>query len=103
MAGPTKEELAGELARRVMELEKLLAQLQLLLELKTRLLESQMAERIQTEQQNQQKLLEMTVKQAAADERGRQLERNSDRTWQVWLALLVAGVSLLMNILNLKK
>lgn len=37
---------------------------------------------------------------AALEERCKSLEKNSDRTWQVWLALISAGVALVVSLLK---
>lgn len=37
---------------------------------------------------------------ATVEQRCTTLEKHSDRTWQVWLALLVAGVGLLVSLLK---
>ena len=40
------------------------------------------------------------AKLAATEERCRSLEKNSDRGWQFWLAILAAGVAILIALLK---
>jgi len=52
------------------------------------------------QEQSAAKLSELTAKLAALEERCKSLETGSSRNWQVWLALLAAGIALLVSFLK---
>jgi hypothetical protein len=88
------------LAERVRKLEALFDKQQASTDWTIRNLETQLADRARVAEQLQAKVAELMAKNAALDEKCRTLEKHSDRTWQVWLALLVAGVGLLVSLLK---
>lgn len=63
-------------------------------------LDKQMVERIRFEEQLQLRLAELSTKLAALEETSRMLEKLSDRGWQGWLALIGAGLALLVAFLK---
>lgn len=48
----------------------------------------------------QEKIAELTAKSAALEERYKALETLSTRAWQVWLALIVAGIGLVVTLVK---
>jgi hypothetical protein len=97
---PTLTERLEGLMERVQTLEAALNRQQAIAESAVKYLEKQLVDRARAEEQLHNKFAELTAKNAALDEKCRTLEKHSDRTWQVWLALLVAGVGLLVSLLK---
>jgi hypothetical protein len=110
VAGPTIAQLnerVEELLKRVHELEKLFEAARVLVEFRAKTFEGQLADRVKSEEQLQrrvdelqQKVNDQAAKNAALEEKTRHLEKLSDRTWQVWLALLVAFLGLIVAYLK---
>jgi predicted RNase H-like nuclease (RuvC/YqgF family) len=107
VAGPSLTQRVEELTKQVHELEKAFERYRAVTELALTNLEKQLADKKAAEDQHQarvnelqQKLHEQTAKNASLDEKTRHLEKLSDRTWQVWLALLVAFLGLLVAYLK---
>jgi hypothetical protein len=97
---PTLTERFEELTERVRVQEASLDRQRVATELAVEHLERQLADRARVAEQLQARVAELMAKNATLDEKCRTLEKHSDRTWQVWLALLVAGVGLLVSLLK---
>ena len=63
-------------------------------------LEAELTERAKIDDQLQAKFAEQAAKNAAMEEKIRMLEKLSDRGWQGWLALIGAGLALLVAFLK---
>lgn len=100
MPEPTKAELAGEITKQLQELLKDFAAFREITNLRVNLHEGQLADRVRVDDTLQQKLAELMSKVATIEERSRALEKLSDRGWQVWLALVGAGLALLVALLR---
>jgi len=98
--GPTLSRRVDELTKRVQELEAVLDKYRALNDVLLKSLESQVVERVKVDDLLQNKQAEMAAKTAVVEERCRALEKHSDRSWQVWLALTGAGLALLVALLK---
>lgn len=95
MAGPTKDELAGEIAVRLRELEQTSQGFRAFAETALKHHEVQLADSRKIEDQLQARVLEHSTKIASIEERCKSLEKLSDRAWGITQAITVALLSLL--------
>jgi len=105
MAGPTKEQLAREIAPQVQGLEKQLVELQSSNGLRLDQAEKRLDELLTADEKQRAEIAELRSKLSSSEsriavleERARQLEKLSDRSWQFWLAILAASVAILLSI-----
>lgn len=94
MADKTPTEKTAELTARIRDLEGALEKHQLVTDLALKTVQAQLADRVRTESELRRAITDLTVKNAALEERARHQEKNADRGWQLWLAILGFGFGL---------
>lgn len=95
MAGPTKAELAGDLAKRLGDLEISTEVSRSTGDSTSRQHASEITELRRLNELSQLRIADLATRVAALDERCRSLEKQADRSWGLKQSLILALVSLL--------
>lgn len=95
MAGKTPTQKIEELTNRVQDLEVALTKYQAVTDFALKTMEAQITDRTKVDDDLRNRVVDLTAKNAASEERLRTLEKLSDRSWQIWLAFIVTGLAVL--------
>jgi|GEM_PF-2862769 len=95
MAGKTPTEKIAELAAQVQRLELALETHKTVTKLKFDEQQRQLDDQKKREDELLTKVFDLVAKNAALEERARGQEKTADRGWQLWLAALAFGFSLI--------
>jgi hypothetical protein len=93
---PTLTQLVQELTRRFDDVVSDFKEYLIVTDNDVKRLEAELAERKKAEERLSDRVDELMRKNAVLEERCRNLEKLSDRNWQGWLALIAAGVAILI-------
>lgn len=88
MPGKSPSQRIEELSKQIHELESVFRQHQVLVNHRLDQLNARDAEHTRAEEDLRNKIAELTAKNAAFEERLRSQEKNTDRGWQLWIAIL---------------
>ena len=100
MARSTLTQRVEAIDDQVDELEDLYENHRLVVEFRLSEHARQLIERVRIDEQLQNKIVDLSSRLAATEEKSRMLEKLSDRGWQGWLALIGAGLALLVALLK---
>ena len=100
MARSTLTQRVETIDEQLDELEDLFENQRLVAEFRLSELARQLIERVRIDEQLQNKIVELSSRLATTEEKCRMLEKLSDRGWQGWLALIGAGLALLVAFLK---
>lgn len=100
MARVTLTQRIESIASKLEELDRAIESLSDIADFHKDHLEAQLAERVRIDEQLQNKIVDLSSRLSTTEEKCRMLEKLSDRGWQGWLALIGAGLALLVAFLK---
>ena len=100
MPGPSHSHQVADLSGRVHALDSVVMRDRAVTELAVKNAEERISYHERLNEQLQTKLSDALSKLAAVEQRCVSLEKHTDRTWQVWLALIVAGIGLVVSLVK---
>jgi hypothetical protein len=93
--GPTLTERTEELGRRLQELQVALESFRAVTDLALRNQDAQLADRLKAGERLEARTMEMEKKVSALEEKGRHLEKLSDRSWSMFQSMTISVLSIM--------